>query len=250
MPLSLSETRTLLEIVDEAGRRIMPYFRSEHNARAKDDRSPVTDADIAAHDYIVAALAKHFPEIPVISEEDKETGRIDHARFFLVDPLDGTRSFIEGEDEFTVNIGLVENNVPVTGALGAPAKNVLYAGGVGVSPFRIDASGEQPIRVRAQPAEGLVVTRSKSHPSKRTQDYLDTLSIQEVIPAGSSIKFCWVAEGSADIYVRLGRTMEWDTAAGHAILNAAGGKVWIEGNLPLTYGKAKFENPGFFAGGA
>jgi 3'(2'), 5'-bisphosphate nucleotidase len=250
MLLSRKDLGTLLNITEKAGERIMPYFRAAHAVRAKKDHSPVTDADMAAHDCILEALAKEFPEIPVISEEDKVLGLITHPVFFLVDPLDGTRSFVNGEDEFTVNIGLIENGTPTCGALGAPARGVMYGGGVSIPAFRMDSGGEAGIRVRKAPADGLIVTRSKSHPSPKTQAYLDTLNIKEVIAAGSSIKFCWVAEGSADIYVRLGRTMEWDTAAGHAILEAAGGRVYIEGEGPLTYGKAGFENPGFFASGA
>lgn len=246
MQLSKHDILLLCSIAGEAGQCIMPYFRKEHHARHKEDHSPVTDADMAAHEHILAGLKRHFSSIPVISEEDTSLPEETPGRcFFLVDPLDGTKSFVRGEGEFTVNIGLVEGDRPVYGIMVAPVTETLYHGGRGQGAF----CGDKPIRCRPAPPEGLVVTRSLSHPSPHTASYLAGLSIQEIRPASSSVKFGWVAEGSADLYPRFGRTMEWDTCAGQAILEGAGGSVITEEGEPLLYGKKGFENPAFIAHG-
>lgn len=238
-----------LEIAKEAGKLIMGYYAGVFATQHKDDKSPVTDADIKANHYITQALSQLTPHIPVIAEEDKALGEGGEL-FWLVDPLDGTRAFIRGEPEFTVNIGLVTNHAPLLGVIYAPPQEQLYWGVKGQGAFRQSANGQpEAIRTRAPAPEGLVVVKSKSHPSAATQAYLDTLKIKDMIPGSSSIKFCQIAEGSADIYPRFGRTMEWDTAAGHAILNAAGGRVKTAGGEPLLYGKPGFENPAFIAFG-
>ncbi len=224
----------------------MPYFRAEHGARKKQDRSPVTDADLAAHDYILPALAAAFPGIPVISEEDAlPAGSAPGKYFFLVDPLDGTRSFVRGEEEFSVNIGLIEGTRPVYGIIGSPVSGETWHGGAGRA-----FHGDVPIRVRKAPPDGLTLTRSRSQPSAEAKAFIATLNIKEMIPSSSAIKLCWIAQGKADIYPRFGRTMEWDTAAGHAILEAAGGRLTTVDGAPLVYGKPGFENPGFIAYGA
>lgn len=228
----------------------MGYFTGGYAASHKHDESPVTDADIAANHYIVQALQALAPEIPIVAEEDKELSAGGHACFWLVDPLDGTRSFVRGEPEFTVNIGLIENGVPVLGVIYAPPQEALYYGIKGQGAYRtIGGNNPQKIQVRNPASDGLVVVKSKSHPSPKTEAYLEKMKVKELIPGSSSIKFCMVAEGSADIYPRLGRTMEWDTAAGHAILSAAGGRVETLDGAPLTYGKPHFENPHFVAFG-
>jgi len=228
----------------------MTYFSGQFATRQKDDKSPVTDADIAANQLITKALFDMAPHIPIIAEEDEVPGAEGHAMFWLVDPLDGTRSFVRGEPEFTVNIGLIHQRKPVIGVIYAPPQDALYFGEVGKGAYRVLGGGHaEPIQVRTASPDGLVVTRSKSHPSPATAAYMDTLKIKEVISGSSSVKFCAVAEGSADIYPRFGRTMEWDTAAGHAILQAAGGRVETVDGKELTYGKAGYENPHFIAFG-
>jgi 3'(2'), 5'-bisphosphate nucleotidase len=236
-------------IARQAGQLIMQYFTGRFATRQKQDESPVTDADIAANHMITNALRKLAPHIPVIAEEDDELGREDHVLFWLVDPLDGTRSFVRGEPEFTVNIGLIKDRTPLLGVIYAPPQEALYWG-IGDRAWRsLKNAPAERITARKPAADGLVVTRSKSHPSKATGAYLETLHIKEILPGSSSVKFCMIAEGSADLYPRFGRTMEWDTAAGHAILQAAGGRVETTDGRPLTYGKPGFENPHFIAYG-
>lgn len=238
------------QIACNAGRIIMSYYSGGYKKYKKFDDSPVTEADIAANDYITKNLAAIAPEITIIAEEDKIIGSSEHKRFFLVDPLDGTSSFVRGEPEFTVNIALIEDKNPIFGVIYCPVHDILYFAMVGDKAYK-KIGNEKPevIKSRLPSNDGVVVARSRSHPSKRTNEYLDTLNIKEIINTSSSAKFCMLAEGSADIYPRFGRTMEWDTAAGHAILLAAGGSVeTIDGN-PLLYGKENFENLEFIAYG-
>jgi 3'(2'), 5'-bisphosphate nucleotidase len=228
----------------------MQYFTGQFATRHKQDKSPVTDADIAANALIVSKLKAMAPHIPIVAEEDETLNEGGHAMFWLVDPLDGTRAFVRGEPEFTVNIGLIRHGQPVFGVIYAPPQDTLYWGEAGKGAFRAIGSGEpQPIHVRPVPADGVTVVRSKSHPSPATEAYLNTLKVKQLISGSSSIKLCMVAEGSADIYPRFGRTMEWDTAAGHAILAAAGGRVENTDGTPLVYGKPGFDNPAFIAFG-
>ena len=234
-----------VEIARDAGKLIMTYFSGQFTTRQKEDNSPVTDADIAANQLITAALLQLAPNIPIIAEEDEEAGTHGHSLFWLVDPLDGTRSFVRGEGEFTVNIGLIQHGKPVLGVIYVPTTQTMYYGAIGTGAFK----NTVPIMARTAPTDGLIVTRSKSHPSPATTAYMETLKIREVRSGSSSIKFCEIAEGRADIYPRFGRTMEWDTAAGHAILAAAGGRVETTDGKPLTYGKPGYENPHFIAFG-
>lgn len=228
----------------------MGYFGGDISARKKQDHSPVTDADIAANHHIINALSMLDDSIPIIAEEDETISATQHTRFWLVDPLDGTRSFVRGEAEFTVNIGLIEHGVPVLGVIYAPPQNLLYYGGKNLGAWREKEKGKpEEIKARKPQVDGLVVVRSRSHPSKTAEAFLQTLAIKEMLPSSSSMKLCMVAEGTADMYPRFGRTMEWDTAAGHAILDAAGGRVEMVDGRPLTYGKAGYENPHFIAYG-
>ena len=241
-----------------AGRVIMEvYARGDFGTRAKADASPVTEADLAADRLIAAGLARAFPDIPAVTEEQAsshaETG---HRRFFLVDPLDGTREFIRRRGEFTVNIALIEDGVPVTGAVYAPVVGRLFrslAAG-GAVEEAVDADGApvagslRDIRVATPDNAALVVVASKSHRDQATDDYIARYRVADFKSAGSSLKFCLLAAGEADFYPRLGRTMEWDTAAGHAVLRAAGGQVLrFDDHQPLIYGKPGFENPFFLA---
>lgn len=236
-----------------AGARIMQFYRSgEHETTIKPDQSPVTDADIAAHRMIVDKLREWLPHIPVVSEESESRPDVENAdTFWLIDPLDGTKSFIKRTDEFTVNIALIENKVPVFGVIYIPAQEVLYYGSTAFGAYR-QPSNDAPRRIEAriQPQEGAAVVTSVSHITKETEAFLKGIEIESRVAASSSLKFCRVAEGAADIYPRFGPTCEWDTAAGHAIVSAAGGRVLNLDGTPFTYAKRKdFLNPGFVVWG-
>ena len=247
-------------IMLKAGAEIMRVYAGDIAVTTKGDASPVTEADERAERIILENLKSIAPGIPVVAEEEAAAGRLPEIgnRFFLVDPLDGTKEFISKNGEFTVNIALIEDGVPVYGAVFAPALDRLFWGG-GTQAFAADVKdGEivnvMPIRVRATPDTGLSAIGSRSHGGDATQDYLKAFSVAEFVAAGSSLKFCRLAEGAADIYPRMGRTMEWDTAAGDAILRAAGGRVETLDGQPLLYGKrvqddAPFANPHFVAFG-
>ncbi|MEM6678157.1 MAG: 3'(2'),5'-bisphosphate nucleotidase CysQ [Pseudomonadota bacterium] len=243
----------------EAGRAIMAvYEREDFEVAEKEDASPVTEADLAADAIIHAGLAAAFPEIPVVTEERVETHGDAPDRFFIVDPLDGTKEFVKRRGDFTVNIALVEQGRPVMGVVLAPARGRLFrtnaAGGALqeetdalVHPV---ADSEVSIAVRDADPERLSVVASKSHNNPETEAVIARFHVAETRNAGSSLKFCLVAAGEADLYPRLGPTMEWDTAAGHAVLRAAGGEVRDLKHLrPLAYGKAGWKNPHFIAYG-
>lgn len=221
------------------------------NVTRKADHSPVTAADLAANAIIVQALEEQAPEIPVISEEMAEHRLPEGAtRFWLVDPLDGTRSFLRHEGEFTVNIGLIEHGTPVLGVIFVPVPGELYAGIAGKGAWRqIKHGPREAITTRPRPAEGMLAVVSLSHLDPKTQTFLDALPIAGRVQAASSLKFCRVAEGVADLYPRFGPTMEWDTAAGHALVLAAGGRVEQPDGAPFTYGAFDFRNGPFVAWG-
>jgi 3'(2'), 5'-bisphosphate nucleotidase len=238
------------EIAREAGALIMRHFIDGTTHRQKEDHSPVTDADIEANQLIINHLSRISSHIPIIAEEDDALPTEASQLFWLVDPLDGTRSFIRGEPEFTVNIGLIHQGNPVLGVIYAPPQETLYYAIPSRGAWKQEGSSAPVlIHTRSPAPDGLVVVRSRSHPSPNTASYLEKLKVKDIIPGSSSVKFCMVAEGSADLYPRLGRTMEWDTAAGHAILLAAGGRVLDTHGVPLAYGKPGFENPHFIAHG-
>ena len=244
----------LVALVEAAGAAIMPHYRTELAIENKADKSPVTAADRDADQVILAGLARLTPDIPAVTEEEVAEGRvpdISGGRFWLVDPLDGTKEFIAGRDEFTVNIALIEGKRPVLGVVGAPALGVLYAAsGPGAVTKRVGGGAPVPIRARRAPADGLSVLMSRLHGSRPDLDrFLETFPIKEKLAAGSSLKFCWLAEGRADLYPRFGPTNEWDTAAGHAVLVAAGGTVRTLDGADLVYGKPEFRNPHFVARG-
>ena len=235
----------------EAGEAILEIVRRGFEVENKADRSPVTEADRAAELIILAALARAAPGVPVIAEEEVAAGRIPaHGdTYFLVDPLDGTKEFVRGGDDYTVNIGLIVDGSPRVGAVFAPARDTLHAGAVGHGAWLEDDSGRNPIATR-QPGDPLVAVASKSHFNQATADYLDQAAKGcGHVAIGSSLKFCIVAEGRADIYPRLSPTSEWDTAAGHAVLLAAGGRVDGPDGAALRYGKRAFLNRGFVATG-
>jgi 3'(2'), 5'-bisphosphate nucleotidase len=249
---------SISHIARRAGDLILQVYATDFSASNKADASPVTEADQRAEAVILAGLAALAPGIPTVAEEAVAAGHVPDVsggRFWLVDPLDGTKEFISRNGEFTVNIALIERGAPVLGvvlapAIGGPAGR-LFAGGQGLGAWVEDAEGRRQIRCRAVPQEGLTVVASRSHGDKSELDtFLAGRPVAQLRQAGSSLKLCVVAEGQADLYPRLGRTMEWDIAAGHAVLAAASGRVCrvSDGQL-LTYGKPGFENPHFVASG-
>ncbi|MEM8870372.1 MAG: 3'(2'),5'-bisphosphate nucleotidase CysQ [Pseudomonadota bacterium] len=247
---------TLRRLALEAGDKIMEIYDAEDfDVRAKSDDSPVTAADEAADALISAGLRAAFPEIPLVTEEQAESHSVSSDRFLIVDPLDGTKEFVQRRGDFTVNIALVEDGVPVRGVVYAPAKHRLfYTDATGqtveeAGPFDKSTPGAlTPLQVRKPDDTALVVVASKSHRDAATDAYIGQYSVADSTSAGSSLKFCLVAAGEADLYPRLGRTMEWDTAAGHAVLVGAGGSVVrFDDHTPLTYGKPIYENPFFIA---
>jgi 3'(2'), 5'-bisphosphate nucleotidase len=242
----------VVPLAEEAGRATMRFY-GHVTASAKADGSPVTAADQAAEDIILPALRQLTPDIPVVSEEEASKGLtpdVTGDRFWLVDPLDGTKEFLNGNGEFTVNIALIEQGVPVLGVVVVPAKGQSYAGAGPGTATLTDAEGTRSIAVRTPPAEGLTVVGSRSHGDASAMDgFLKDLTVAAFRAAGSSLKLCLVAQGEADLYPRLGTTMEWDIAAGHGVLLAAGGEVLTTDGGPFLYGKAGFRNPHFAAYG-
>jgi 3'(2'), 5'-bisphosphate nucleotidase len=255
--------RELLEIIVaaalEAGGAADEIFRGDHQLAHKQDNSPVTAADHAAEAIILKRLGARLGHIPIIAEEEVAAGRVPvvGATFFLVDPLDGTREFIAHRPEFTVNIALIHDGTPTLGVVYAPAMGELFGADVaGARAFRAVAGASNSAATRAPtpgrrpPPGGLTVVASRSHPSPGMSEYLAGYKVAETVSIGSSLKFCLVAQGRADLYPRLGTTMEWDTAAGHAVLLAAGGTVIAADGGPLHYGKPGFSNPWFIAAGS
>ena len=240
-----------LDIADRAGQEIMKVYAQDSFGKSlKDDRTPVTEADLAANRIIVDALSELTPDIVIVSEEEAEKLE-GHAVFWLVDPLDGTREFIKRNGEFTVNIALVVDGVSVLGIVTAPAKSVAYVGGLGVVARKRDENRSwSDIRVAENVSDGVIIAGSKSHGSDASNKWIqERFPDARVVGIGSSLKFCLIAEAAAHFYPRFGRTMEWDTAAGHAVLTAAGGRVVLASNedIDLPYSKAGFENPNFIA---
>jgi len=251
-----ADLRELLEGACRAARAAAPaileVYRSPFEVRSKADASPVTEADERAEAIIVAALAKLAPEIPVVAEEMASRGEaIAAERFWLVDPLDGTREFVAKNGEFTTNIGLIEGDRPILGVVHIPITNVTYAGaGLGTATRQDQDAAPIAIAVRRIPEIGAVVAHSRSHGNNdQFAKYLTTLREPQTRTSGSAAKFCFVAEGSVDLYPRFGPTMEWDTAAGHAVVEAAGGSVACLDGTRFRYAKPGFLNPEFLAKG-
>ena len=240
----------------EAGAAIWKVFQEDFEVLSKADTSPVTAADTAAEAVILKALAHLAPATPVVAEEECAAGRIPEVRerFFLVDPLDGTKEFVKRGTDFTVNIGLIEHNTPTLGVVYAPARDRIYAGDTArgaawtaeVEPGGPVPTARRPLRIRPL-GERLTAVASKSHNSPETEAYLALCGVVERVSIGSSLKFCLLADGEADLYPRPAPTSEWDTAAGHAVLAAAGGRVFAPDGGPLLYAKPRFFNPGFVA---
>lgn len=257
MGQSLPPLAAVIDIVRQAGQAIMAIYATDFAVRDKADDSPVTAADERAEALILAGLARLTPQIPVIAEEAVAAGKVPEIgeRFWLVDPLDGTREFINRNGEFTVNIALIENGAPVLGVVLAPALGKaghLFSGAQGCGAWLEDDAGRRAIRCRAAPAAGMTVVASRSHGDATALDAFFAerqIKVASLASAGSSLKLCLVAAGEADLYPRLGRTMEWDIAAGHAVLAAAGGQVRTLAGDELRYGKPGLDNPHFVASG-
>ncbi len=256
-----SQLCRLAQIAFDAGAIVMRHYEGGTQTRQKADHSPVTGADEEAEGFILGELQKRYPNVAIVAEEQVAAGRLPNvtSHFFLVDPLDGTKEFISRNGEFTVNIAEIDRAIPVRGVVYAPAKQRLFAGETPGGAFEIhaavgsspDFSHLTPISVRKPQSDGLVAVASRSHRDKKTDEYLAHYAVKDFVTAGSSLKFCLVAAGEADIYPRHGRTMEWDTAAGHAVLLAAGGSVKQLDGSPFVYGKTadEFANPFFVARG-
>ncbi len=242
--------KALSNIAREAGSAIMDVRSKGFKIKDKDDKSPVTEADIASHKVISKYLTEIYPGIPILSEEGTNISyeeRRQWKEFFLVDPLDGTKEFIKDNGEFCVCIALMRDNRPVLGVIYAPTQDALFTGSIETG-AHVSRNGETPKQISTIPpaeGEGLNIVGSRSHPSPDLAEYLDKMNVAKMTPAGSAIKFCLVAEGKAHLYPRFNPTMEWDTAAGQAIVEAAGGTMYgLDGN-EFTYNKENLRNPGF-----
>ncbi len=248
--------RVFRDLALQAGEKIMEIYEGDDfEVKSKSDNSPVTEADEAADAIISAGLWAAFPDILLVTEEQAATHNQTSGSFIIVDPLDGTKEFVQRRGDFTVNIAYVKDGVPIRGVVYAPAKNRLFytdAKGQSVEETGNFAMGKagatHNISVSKPDNDALIVVASKSHRDQATDDYINKYNTKDMRSAGSSLKFCLVATGEADLYPRVGRTMEWDTAAGHAVLNGAGGKVIrFDDHTTLTYGKEGYANPFFIA---
>ena len=254
-PVPAALVAPVTDLVRRAGEAILRVYRAtEVAATVKSDQSPLTEADLASHRLIVHELGRLTPGIPVLSEEAADVPFEERSRwtaYWLVDPLDGTKEFLAKNGEFTVNVALVVDHVPALGVVGVPARDVIYGGVPGVGAWRVAGDSQpQPIRTRRPAAAVVRVVGSRSHRGDSLTGFLARIGPHELLPTGSALKFCIVAEGNADVYPRLGPTSEWDTAAAHAVLVAAGGAVVQVDGAPLRYNtKSALLNPSFIAFG-
>jgi len=245
--------RKLISPIRDAGQAIMDIYHQGASVQVKGDGSPVTKADLASEEILLRAISVVAPSIQIVSEENFAShGFGVTERFFLVDPLDGTKEFLKADNKgaFTVNIGLVESGSPVMGVVYAPALDRLFFGARGAGAFEMLGNVCRKIEVRKPPKNGWTAVASASHRDKATNDWLQAQGISNTIAIGSSLKFCLIAAGEADAYPRYGSTMEWDTAAADAILRAAGGSVLTANGQMLSYGKPDYRNTSFFAYGS
>lgn len=255
IPVTKDLMTALCRLAREAGGETLKVYASHFAIERKDDRSPVTEADTLSEAVILNGLKNESLGLgfPVISEEafaDGQSPDTGDGPFWLVDPLDGTRDFIDRNDQFSVCIALVTKEAPILGVIYAPALDALYWGSTLGTFASLDGGVPKPIKCRKPPSDGMTAMVSRHHNHPDAMEYLAHLSVKTEKPAGSAYKFCLLAAGEADIYPRFGRTMEWDTAAGHAILDAAGGSVTMLDGTPFVYGKEGFANPGFVARGS
>ncbi|MEO2267708.1 3'(2'),5'-bisphosphate nucleotidase CysQ [Pseudoalteromonas sp. YIC-656] len=240
----------VLTLSRDAGQAAMTIYNKDFGIEYKDDKSPVTDADLAAHKVIVAGLMELTPDLPILSEESASISweeRQNWQKYWLVDPIDGTKEFIKKNGEFTINIALIEDGEPVLGVVDAPALGVSYLAAKDIGAFKQEGEARIELKVTEKENKGVIrVVGSRSHPSEQLASFLEQFDEVDMVPKGSSLKLCLVAEGAADIYPRLGPTSEWDTGAGHAVATIAGAKVTTIDGAPLKYNqKESYLNPFF-----
>jgi 3'(2'), 5'-bisphosphate nucleotidase len=239
----------LIEIARHAGEKILEIYNSDFTVEYKGDSSPLTEADKASNDYISEALRK-LGSTPIVSEEDADSHQVSHSTFWLVDPLDGTKEFLKRSGDFTVNIALVKQGRPVLGVVYVPARDWLYYGSDEGGAWKVETAGAPvALRTGATDPSALCIVASKDHAGPEVEALLQRLPGAGLASMGSSLKFCLVAEGKADLYPRFGPTMEWDTAAAHAVLSSAGGAIYELDGSPLLYNKPGFKNGAFVAVG-
>ncbi len=245
------DVEEIIDLARRAGEKTLEVYNKDFTVEYKDDKSPLTEADLASHNMICEGLQNLYPDIPILSEESKEvpySKRKNWVSFWLIDPLDGTKEFTKKRGEFTVNIALIKGNKPVLGVVFAPVKDIMYYGSLEGSFKQIGESQPQIIPIEDKREDDtLRVVASKSHFTQETKDYIETLAKDyELVSIGSSLKICLVAEGSADVYPRLGPTMEWDTGAAHAVVRGAGKNIYnFETGKELVYNKESLKNPWF-----
>jgi len=249
MNLSQRQIKEIISLVQKANQKILEIYNSSKiDVSLKNDNSPITKADKVSHELLTSGLKELYPEIPILSEEEiipfKERKRWQH--FWLIDPLDGTKEFISKNGEFTVNIALIYKNTPVFGIVSLPVKEFIYFSSKDKGAFKIGKDKEaKKIQIRNNPEGKIIVVRSRSHSDEKEQAIIERLGEYKVIQAGSSVKFCYVAEGLADIYIRTGPTMEWDTGAGQCIAECAGASIFNFEQRPFKYNKESLKNSGF-----
>lgn len=242
----------VIKVADDASEKVLHIYQSDFKVNYKEDDSPITAADLASHDIIMRGLRNISRDIPILSEEGADISweeRKHWRRFWLIDPIDGTKDFTQRTGEFTVNIALIEDGVPVLGVVTAPALKEAFWGIKGEGAFKRDRTGHVHRIRTSEPRDPLRIVASKNHLNDETRAFIDGLGAHETLQAGSSLKFCRIAEGHADIYPRMGPTSEWDTGAAHAVLLAAGGNVKTFEGDALAYGKEQILNPNFIAAG-
>lgn len=247
----------VVTIAEQAGNAILEIYAAGFDVDLKDDGSPLTEADVASHRLITASLGALTPDIPILSEESAEQApyelRRAWRRFWLVDPLDGTKEFVRRNGEFTVNVALIEDGVPILGVVHAPVLSLTYAAVAGRPAVRLREGGSELIQAESVQGDMLRVVASRSHAGPETDRFLDALRSSQpvdLVSRGSALKICLVADGTADLYPRLGPTMEWDTAAAHAVAEAAGAHIVGRDGVPLRYNKQDLRNPHFLVSAA
>ena len=250
MKPNLEDMKKIITIAKQAGEKIMQIYQKDFSVEFKEDQSPLTEADLASHHLICDELSKVYPDIPILSEESADTFTLadENACFWCVDPLDGTKEFVKKNDEFTVNIALIQNQQLILGVIGVPAKNMVYAAVKGEGAFKQQEDNElQKIRVKPQDPDYLTFAVSRSHLDDHTKVMVDEYEA-EMLQAGSALKLAYVAEGLADVYPRFGPTMLWDVAAGQCVIEEAGGQVlWAYNQQPMTYNINHMKNDPFIA---
>jgi 3'(2'), 5'-bisphosphate nucleotidase len=250
MKPNLDDMKKIITIAKKAGEKIMQIYQRDFKVEVKEDHSPLTEADLASHHLICDELNKFYPDIPILSEESADFFKLadENACFWCVDPLDGTKEFIKKNDEFTVNIALIQNQQPILGVIGVPAKNIAYAAVKGEGAFKQMGENElQKIRVKPHDPDNLTFAVSRSHLDDHTKAMVDEYQA-EMLQAGSALKLAYVAEGLVDVYPRFGPTMLWDVAAGQCIIEEAGGQVlWVNNQRPMIYNIYHMKNDSFIA---